>query len=311
MFCKFCGKEIPNDSKFCPECGASLVNETSDFSNESIEIKEHKKEHSGKKGLFIVLAVVALIVIAIIFVSNSNGYNVKYIADRSIQYEEKDKEFNLLFSFKDSSENRIKSDAKFDIRIVNDEGETVFEGTKNITKDNFSTWTSPLYGDRLLGSIKIPCSEIKKGKSSSGTIYFTVSKDNVFYFDESTLDINFDLPIKDVQLIIPTLPVEVGESISYIGSSKIRITNIKYDASEYDPTSINITYSGEMIQKNSSYLDYVMFSYRVLDESGQIVDSGTAMTDSLNVGDKFTNVTSYVYNLVPGEKYYLELSDYK
>ncbi len=24
MFCKFCGKEIPDSSKFCPECGSKL-----------------------------------------------------------------------------------------------------------------------------------------------------------------------------------------------------------------------------------------------------------------------------------------------
>lgn len=27
MFCTFCGRELPDDSKFCPSCGASLVNE--------------------------------------------------------------------------------------------------------------------------------------------------------------------------------------------------------------------------------------------------------------------------------------------
>ena len=28
MFCKYCGKEIPDGSTFCPECGANLTENT-------------------------------------------------------------------------------------------------------------------------------------------------------------------------------------------------------------------------------------------------------------------------------------------
>lgn len=25
MYCRFCGKQIPDNAKFCPECGANLA----------------------------------------------------------------------------------------------------------------------------------------------------------------------------------------------------------------------------------------------------------------------------------------------
>lgn len=44
MYCRFCGKELPNDSNFCPNCGKKQKNESSEKKS-SLEnfLKEHKK----------------------------------------------------------------------------------------------------------------------------------------------------------------------------------------------------------------------------------------------------------------------------
>ena len=44
MYCRYCGKELPNDSKFCPNCGKKQKNESS-VRKTSLEhlLKEHKK----------------------------------------------------------------------------------------------------------------------------------------------------------------------------------------------------------------------------------------------------------------------------
>lgn len=45
MFCKYCGKELPDDAKFCPECGTSVdVVATEQGSNASAALNSNSQE---------------------------------------------------------------------------------------------------------------------------------------------------------------------------------------------------------------------------------------------------------------------------
>ncbi len=41
MLCSYCGKEVPSDSNFCPNCGASVEARTIEIGSLKFEIKYH------------------------------------------------------------------------------------------------------------------------------------------------------------------------------------------------------------------------------------------------------------------------------
>ncbi len=67
MYCFKCGHQIPDGSKFCPECGAQL-NETekkNDFTLNASKLEPSKKD-SSKVALFATVAIVTVLIAAII-----------------------------------------------------------------------------------------------------------------------------------------------------------------------------------------------------------------------------------------------------
>ncbi|PKM72822.1 MAG: hypothetical protein CVU91_07285 [Firmicutes bacterium HGW-Firmicutes-16] len=75
MFCQNCGKQIPEGSTFCTECGASLVAtvQPMQFSTPPIAAKPKKK----KTALWIILGIVALIIIIAIATGGDDKGNTK------------------------------------------------------------------------------------------------------------------------------------------------------------------------------------------------------------------------------------------
>lgn len=69
MYCFKCGHQIPNGSKFCPDCGAQLNNEVpeikKDFTLKASELQPSKKD-SSKVALLTTAAVVLVLIAAII-----------------------------------------------------------------------------------------------------------------------------------------------------------------------------------------------------------------------------------------------------
>jgi len=53
-----------------------------------------------------------------------------------------------------------------------------------------------------------------------------------------------------------------------------------------------------------------MNSYKLLDDAGYIVDSGDIFLDALNAGDKFKDNSVTLDELIPGETYTFQLSEY-
>lgn len=121
------------------------------------------------------------------------------------------------------------------------------------------------------------------------------------------------LPVKDIQLSIDTLPVELQQK-GYDGSieSKVTITDVKYSVdSSLSSPRMTITLSGEKTFGKGGNLSYDIISYKLLDSEGYLVDSGQVyLGTSLNTGDKFRDDSLVVYNLTPGETYTLQLLDY-
>ena len=230
----------------------------------------------------------------------------------SFQYNSGTDDYSLFFGLCDKNEKYLSASADVEIRIVNDRDELVYSGTKSITEDDFGTYSNQLVGERFLANVRISPSELHKGSSNSGTVYFTVTSDT-FGFDEAQCDASYCLPIKDVQLNLPPLPVEVQETSSYFGVlSKVSITDVSYslDDSSLSPC-LRVTISGEKTYAHKTYGSGLSFiDYKLLDQDGYVVDSGSVYLDSsLSVGDKFRDDSLILRNIIPGETYSLQFSD--
>lgn len=66
----------------------------------------------------------------------------------------------------------ISAEIDVDIRIVNDEGEEVYEETKNVFETDFDYYTSQAAEEQYLAELRIPATDIISGRSSNGTVFF-------------------------------------------------------------------------------------------------------------------------------------------
>ena len=173
---------------------------------------------------------------------------------------------------------KFSANVDVDLRIVNDNGEEVFAATKSITDDDFGYYESNTAGTRYLADIRIPdyviagitaisllacqryfklrrvlllkcvaAAEIKEGKSSSGTVYFTVRKGTIALFDEANCMALYCLPVSDIKLTVDNLPVDIKVK-GYDGNteSMIQITEVSYTfEKEYTP-QLKITLTGQI-----------------------------------------------------------------
>lgn len=98
--------------------------------------------------------------------------------------------FKLFFHLTDSKGNVKKAPAYVDIRIVNSNGEEVYNQTKTIASSDYGIWSNKTDGDMTLASIVIRDNEIKPGTSETGTLYFTVYSPGYFEFNEQDIEID-------------------------------------------------------------------------------------------------------------------------
>ena len=198
----------------------------------------------------------------------------------SFQYNSGTNDYSLFFGLLNSNDTYISADVDVDIRIVNDSNEEVYKATASVTRKDFDYYESKAAGKQYLAEIRIPEKDISTGKSSNGTVYLTVYKDNIVCFDEVNCSALYCLPVADVQY-------------SYDKS----VTPI-----------LNIVISGEKVSGSNS--SYDMISYKLYDSFGYLVDSGNIYLRSLSKGDKFKDDSVSFYDAVPGETYNIVLSEY-
>lgn len=262
-----------------------------------------------KKRLFVITTIVV-----ILLTGCGAGSRVETLKGWSFQYNEGTKDYSLFFGLCDQNDKYLAADAEVSIRIEDEDGEIVYEDTKSITKNDFGSYTNQIAGERYLANVRIDEVDISAGTSSSGTVYFTVTDNKTFTFDECNCSASYCLPVKDIQLSIDSLPVELQQK-DYRGSieSKVSVTDVKYSVdNSLSSSSMTITLLGEKTYGEKTGLNYDVISYKLYDSEGYLVDSGNVYLGmSLSAGDKFRDDSLVIYNLTPGETYTLQLLNYE
>ena len=235
---------------------------------------------------------------------------VETLKSCSFQYNEGTNDYSLFFGLTDKNDKFLSAGVDVDIRIVNDENEEVYTGTKSVSPDDFGCYTSRAAGEQYLANVRIPAAEIRAGKSESGKVYFTVYKGNAIRFDEANCDALCCLPIEEVQVTFDSFPLDLkmkdfmGGTASVI---QIQGAEFKFDK-DYIP-KLTVTITGEK-KSGSRDSGYDMISYKLYDSAGYLVDSGNIYLSSLSAGDKFKDNSVVIYDITPGESYTFRLSEY-
>lgn len=241
-----------------------------------------------------------------------NESQLQYISEGQSQYDNGD--YTILFGFTNKDEEYLWINASLDVKIINDNNDTVYTGKFDITEKNFATWSNVFSGDRYLASIVINENDITKGDTENGTIILNVTTETFGYtFENYEIDIDdlpYNSPSSKCSLSLPQLPLTINEyNWNNEIDSTIKIDGIEFKWEEqYDGScSLNLIFSGE---KTYGENGYTYISYKLYDSENYIVDSGAFMTDRLSKGDKFKNMEETIYSLQPGV-YRLEITDYK
>ena len=128
---------------------------------------------------------------------NNTKQEVEWISERDFFYYEEDDKYVLVFALEDKNEKVMTGRGTVEIKIVNNDNVIVYNKTRIFNENHFEEWTYDNTIDKLLATIYIDPSDIKRGTSSKGKVYFTVYGDD-YYFDESDLTA-YDLPVKTIQ----------------------------------------------------------------------------------------------------------------
>jgi hypothetical protein len=201
----------------------------------------------------------------------------EYISNRSINHDDDAGYFYFLFSFLDANENEMKAGATVDIRIENSVGETVYSKSHTVTESDFGTWENKFYNKQwMAASIYIYDRDITPGVSGSGKFYYTITSADGVSWDEFSLDINDDLPVKETKL-------GIGQIWELQNEWKFSIDSVQNHYACSDPGSyqnnnlaqyIMITYSYENtgFDYYTSGLDFNFTDFKIYDEKGEIAE---------------------------------------
>ena len=77
----------------------------------------------------------------------SSMTRVETLKSWSFQYNEGTNDYSIFFGLSDKNDKPLSVDVDVDIRIVNDEGEEVYTGTKSVSADDYGYYTSQAAGE--------------------------------------------------------------------------------------------------------------------------------------------------------------------
>ena len=124
---------------------------------------------------------------------------------------------------------------------------------------------------------------------------------------DSADDDPFDLFGAKIDITLPETPVTVN-AYGYNGSveSTSRVNEVKYDKND-----CKLIFTVEMLKNNSSFdRTYARMVYKINNENGVTVDTGTLSVGPMSAGDKMEE-TVYLYMIDKSGKYTLVLEDYR
>lgn len=245
--------------------------------------------------------------------TSKNG-TPNYMGNRDVQYTEAKKSHQVFWSFSEAQDGvYISADATITIKIVNENGETVYDKETHVDESYYTTYTNPYWDTpRYLGCINIAQSDIKKGTISKGVLYISSKLDSGAWWDPYEVSIT-DLPLMDFNMTLPALPTTI-KNYTYNGSleRKIEVQNIDYtyEANSNGTVTLKLNIKAKMLYNNkgNSHSDNSEIGYKIKDSEGFVVDSGTMYLDPVSVGDMIKEEKT-VFNLKLGEAYTLELID--
>lgn len=228
----------------------------------------------------------------------------EWISNRSFEYNNDDSRYQFCFALKDVNDAYISCDATVELYIENENGEKVYKGTKHVGQDDYSTWYNA-FNEWWGTAVYIYENEMTPGSSEDGTLYYKViAGDNWF---EYTLDISGILPTIDYvdlcHLTLPKLPYSISDQTDDDWLIT-KITSIEYYFEEsYDnKVNLKLSFAGERtdvdLQENVS--KYCEIGWKLVDEEGYVIDTGTVYSPALAPGDKFKNVEETIYGLEAG-----------
>ncbi|MGN0640274.1 MAG: hypothetical protein ACI4JT_04905 [Oscillospiraceae bacterium] len=237
-----------------------------------------------------------------------------FMGNRTVQYTEAQKSHQAFWSFAETQDGEyISADALIMIKIVNENGETVYDQTHQVDESFYATYTNPYWDKpRYLGCINISQSDITKGTISKGVLYISASTPDGEFWEPYEVSIT-NLPLMDFNMTLPSMPVTIS-NFTYSGKleRKIEVQNIDYTYEDnYNGTvTLELNIKAKMTYNNSgnTHSDISKIGYKIKDSEGFVVDSGTILLDPMCVGDMIKEEKS-VYSLKLGETYTLELID--
>ncbi len=241
----------------------------------------------------------------------SRAATVYWITNRTINHRDEKSQFELHFQLKDTNENVTSAPCMANVKITNENGETVYSATRIVKSSDFGTWTYFNGNQIYQATIYIKDSEITRGTSSKGTVSFTVYNEGYFDFSESTLSVS-DLPVKAVSVSLPSLPKEIAKYGATTGNklSSCTVTDITYEVND-DDLYIYFTLEKTYDREGSGLSDTCGIGWKLYDSDGYVVRSGTFLSSDVKVGEKVRDEWELVANCVkPGGSYRLEILDY-
>ena len=212
----------------------------------------------------------------------------------------------------DEYELEISAPATVYIRFENSNGEIVYQDTRFVVPEDFSTWKNGYGYQFYAAAINISADDIIPSMDSTGTFYYQIVAAEDCYFDEFCLSV-YDLPEIDITeqclLNCPQTPC-ISTDYNYGNTTTTRIDNITYTFTENSDNTVTlkIYISGQRIDNNSSKSEYCYIGYKIIDAEGYVIKTSEFFTPSLAPGEKFKDVTEYLWTLTPGT-YTLQIID--
>lgn len=211
---------------------------------------------------------------------------------------------NLWIRLRDENNKQYIAPFIIEIKIINDNGKTIYNETKNITSADFqqnADQSIPVPGP--LAEIPILKENIVKDSVDTGTIYFKIYNPGYFMTGENGERKGSITGLME-RLEISTLPVTISST-----NTITKITNVTYEVSG---DNLYIYLTGEKLydSKSSSYSRACKIGWKLYDSEGYLVDSGILYTDALRTGEKFKNAKVYCWDVIDTSlTYRLELVD--